>query len=68
MKAAFESMPLRGWFLKKPDWLDHQTAVSLTFAVKDIRGIVARPLHRVLGGPRRSDMVISDRLHRIATG
>jgi len=34
MKAAFESMPLRGWFLKKPDWLDHQTAIGLTFAVK----------------------------------
>src|SRR5882762_7169650 len=34
MKAAFESMPLRGWFLKKPGWLDHQTAIGLTFAVK----------------------------------
>jgi uncharacterized membrane protein YccC len=34
MKAAFESMPLRGWFLKKPDWLDHQTTIGLTFAVK----------------------------------
>src|SRR5260370_7984533 len=34
MKVAFESMPLRGWFLKKPDWLDHQTAIGLTFAVK----------------------------------
>ncbi len=34
MKAAFESMPLRGWFLKKPDWLDHQTAIGLTFAAK----------------------------------
>jgi uncharacterized membrane protein YccC len=34
MKAAFSSMPLRGWFLKKPDWLDHQTAIGLTFAVK----------------------------------
>src|ERR1700726_1497390 len=28
------SMPLRGWLLKKPDWLDHQTAVGLGFAVK----------------------------------
>jgi uncharacterized membrane protein YccC len=34
MKAAFASMPLRGWFLKKPDWLDHQTTIGLTFAVK----------------------------------
>ena len=34
MKAAFESMPLRGWFLKKPDWLDHQTVAGLTFAAK----------------------------------
>jgi uncharacterized membrane protein YccC len=34
MKAAFESMPLRGWFLKKPDWLDHQTTIGLTFAAK----------------------------------
>jgi uncharacterized membrane protein YccC len=34
MKAASESMSLRCWFLKKPDWLDHQTAVGLAFAVK----------------------------------
>src|ERR1700686_523727 len=34
MKTAVVSMPLRGWLLKKPDWLDHQTAVGLTFAVK----------------------------------
>ena len=34
MKAAVASLPLRNWLLKKPDWLDHQTAVALTFAVK----------------------------------
>ena len=34
MKAAVVSLPLRNWLLKKPDWLDHQTAVGLTFAVK----------------------------------
>ena len=34
MKAAVASLPLRDWLLKKPDWLDHQTAVALTFAVK----------------------------------
>jgi uncharacterized membrane protein YccC len=34
MKVALESMLLRGWFLKKPNWLDHQTAIGLTFAVK----------------------------------
>ena len=34
MKAAVASVPLRDWLLKKPDWLDHQTAVGLTFAVK----------------------------------
>jgi hypothetical protein len=34
MKAAVPSMPLRDWLFKKPDWLDHQTAVGLTFAVK----------------------------------
>jgi uncharacterized membrane protein YccC len=28
------SVPLRAWLLKKPDWLDHQTTVGLTFAVK----------------------------------
>src|SRR6201987_2072045 len=33
MKAAVVSVPLRDW-LKKPDWLDHQTAVALIFAVK----------------------------------
>src|SRR5207247_10931785 len=32
LKAAV--VPLRDSFLKKPDWLDHQTAVALTFAVK----------------------------------
>ena len=25
---------MRNWLLKRPDWLDHQTAVALTFAVK----------------------------------
>src|SRR6476646_9575557 len=34
MKVAFSSMPLRGWFFKKPDWLDHQTTIGLIFAVK----------------------------------
>ena len=34
MKAAVASLPLRNWLLKRPDWLDHQTAVALTFAVK----------------------------------
>ena len=34
MKAAVVSLPLRAWLLKKPAWLDHQTAVALTFAVK----------------------------------
>jgi uncharacterized membrane protein YccC len=34
MKAAVVSVPLRAWLLKKPDRLDHQTAVGLTFAVK----------------------------------
>jgi uncharacterized membrane protein YccC len=34
MKAAVVSVPLGSWLLKKPDWLDHQTAVGLTFAVK----------------------------------
>src|ERR1700730_3575266 len=34
MKSAVVSVPLRAWLLKKPDWLDHETAVGLTFAVK----------------------------------
>jgi uncharacterized membrane protein YccC len=34
MKAAVVSVPLHAWLLKKPDWLDHQTAIGLTFAVK----------------------------------
>src|SRR5260221_10809559 len=34
MKTAVVSMPLRGWLLKKPDWLDHQTEVGLIFGVK----------------------------------
>src|SRR5258705_11909222 len=34
MKAAFVSSPLRAWLPKKPNWVDHQTAVGLTFAVK----------------------------------
>jgi uncharacterized membrane protein YccC len=34
MKAAVVSSPLRGWLPKKPGWLDDQTAVGLTFAVK----------------------------------
>jgi uncharacterized membrane protein YccC len=34
MKAAVASPRLRDWFLKRPAWLDHETAVGLTFAVK----------------------------------
>jgi uncharacterized membrane protein YccC len=34
MKAAVASLPSRAWLLTKPDWLDHQTAVGLTFAAK----------------------------------
>src|SRR5262245_66461901 len=34
MKTAVVSMPLRDWLFKKPEWLDHQTVVGLTFAVK----------------------------------
>ena len=34
MKAAIVSVPLPDWLLKKPEWLDHQTAVALIFAVK----------------------------------
>jgi uncharacterized membrane protein YccC len=34
MKAAVVSLSWRDWLVKKPDWLDHQTAVALTFAVK----------------------------------
>jgi uncharacterized membrane protein YccC len=34
MKAAVVGSPLRGWLPKKPAWLDDQTAVGLTFAVK----------------------------------
>jgi uncharacterized membrane protein YccC len=34
MKSAIVSVPLPDWLLKKPEWLDHQTAVALTFAVK----------------------------------
>ncbi len=34
MKAAVAGAPLPDSLLKKPEWLDHQTAVALTFAVK----------------------------------
>src|SRR6267142_5985769 len=34
MKTAIASVPLRDWLLKKPGWLDHQTALGVTFAVK----------------------------------
>src|SRR5712671_1588983 len=34
MKAAVVGVRLRDWLLKKPEWLDHQTAIGLTFAVK----------------------------------
>src|SRR5882757_4716842 len=34
MKAALATVQLRNWLLKKPEWLDHQTAVALIFAVK----------------------------------
>src|ERR1700756_467386 len=34
MTALGAGVPSLGWLLKKPAWLDHQTAVGLTFAVK----------------------------------
>src|SRR3954447_24693915 len=34
MKAAVARVSLPNWLLNKPDWLDHQTVVGLTFAVK----------------------------------
>src|SRR6266545_8067629 len=34
MTAAVASAPWRDWLLRKPGWLDHQTAVGLTFAVQ----------------------------------
>jgi uncharacterized membrane protein YccC len=34
IKAAVVSVRLHGWLLKKPGWLDDQTVVGLTFAVK----------------------------------
>ena len=34
MSAVVVSASLRDWLLKKPAWLDHQTAVGVTFAVK----------------------------------
>jgi uncharacterized membrane protein YccC len=34
MSAAVVSGSVRDWLLKKPAWLDHQTAVGLTFAAK----------------------------------
>jgi uncharacterized membrane protein YccC len=33
-KAGIVSAVSRNWLPQKPDWLDHQTAVGLTFAVK----------------------------------
>src|SRR5262249_28931790 len=38
------------------------------FCGQDFCGIDARIVHLILGRPRRSAMVVSDRLHRIATG
>jgi uncharacterized membrane protein YccC len=34
MKPVVANVPLGSWLLKKPGWLDHQTTVTLTFAVK----------------------------------
>ncbi|MEH2579623.1 putative membrane protein YccC [Nitrobacteraceae bacterium AZCC 2161] len=34
MKAAVASVSFRAWLLKRPTWLDHQTAVGLAFAIK----------------------------------
>ena len=34
MKAVVASVALPGWLLKKPGWLDHQTAVGLIFAIE----------------------------------
>jgi uncharacterized membrane protein YccC len=41
MKAALATVQLRNWLLKKPEWLDHQTAVALIFAVKTFAASLA---------------------------
>jgi uncharacterized membrane protein YccC len=34
MTTAVPSVPLRDWLFKKPAWLDHETVVGVSFAVK----------------------------------
>jgi hypothetical protein len=58
MKTAVVSMPLRGWLLKKPAWLDHQTEVGLIFVVKTFAASLLA----------LSTMVVSDRLRGLALG
>jgi len=42
MKASIVSVPLRDWLLKKPEWLDDETTVAVTFAVKTfVAGLLA---------------------------
>ena len=36
MKAAVVSVPLGSWLLKKPDWLEGETAVGLVFSFKTL--------------------------------
>jgi hypothetical protein len=36
MTTAVAVVSLRDWLLEKPGWLDHPTAVGLTFAVKTL--------------------------------
>src|SRR5262249_12944315 len=50
MKAAVVSVPLRDGLLKKPDWLDHQTAVGLTFAVKTFAASLRRTTPTLTSG------------------
>jgi fusaric acid resistance family protein len=42
MKAATASVPLHDWLLKRSGWLDDETTVAVTFAVKTfVAGLLA---------------------------
>jgi len=64
MKDAVASMPLGSWLLK----VRSSDRGRTDFCRQDICSIFARTLHRILGWPRGSAMVLSDRFRGLATG
>ena len=68
MKAAVASRAVARLAPQKAGLARPSDSSRTDFCGQDVCGILARALHRILGWPRRSTLVVSDRLRGIAAG